>query len=206
MFSQVVQSLLAGEFICQVTDYSGFSYLDDPKNHKEINAYVGKIGLRLAVTRQGGAFFVAHNVDGVVDRKAAKAVFTEIKQSLRPLVSFLDMVMRVMQDDDLLIVGTSIEVNKLMGAIDSNPSFRNDLQTLASQLKIQADGTDRNRLERVLKNFREKGYLLLSNPDREIYKITGKIQFIQEVIEFLMEHDAIGDEQDETTSTQGALV
>lgn len=206
MFNQVVQSLLAGEFICQVTDHSGFSYLNDPKNHNEVNAYVGRIGLHLAVTRQGGSFFVAHHVDGGVDRKAAKEVFTEIKQSLRPLVSFLDMVMRVMQNDNLLVVGTPIEVNKLMGAIDANPSFRNDLQTLASQLKIQADGTDRNRLEKVLRSFRDKGYLLLSNPEREIYQITGKIEFIQEVIEFLMEHDAIGDKEDETPSTQGALV
>jgi len=116
------------------------------------------------------------------------------------------MVMRVMQNDNLLVVGTPIEVNKLMGAIDANPSFRNDLQTLASQLKIQADGTDRNRLEKVLRSFRDKGYLLLSNPEREIYQITGKIEFIQEVIEFLMEHDAIGDKEDETPSTQGALV
>ena len=107
--------------------------------------------MQLSVTRQGGAFFIAHNVDGGVDRKAAKEVFTEIKQSLRPLVSFLDMVMRVMQNDNLLIVGTPIEVNKLMAAIDSNPSFRSDLQTLAIQLKVSGDGTDRNRLEKVLR-------------------------------------------------------
>ena len=206
MFSPVVQSLLAGEFICQVTNPSGFSFLGDINNRAEVNAYVSKIGLHLSVTRQESAFYVAHLADGTVDRKAAREVFSEIKQSLRPLVSFLDMVMRVMQNDSLLVVGTPIEVNKLMGAIDTNPSFRNDLQTLASQLKIQTDGTDRNRLEKVLKSFRDKGYLLLSNPEREIYQITGKIEFIQEVIEFLMEHDAIGGQEDETPSNQGMLL
>lgn len=206
MFEQVVKSLLAGDFICQVTNHSGFSFLNDQKNQNEVNAYVGKIGLHVAVTRQGGAFFVAHNVDGEIDRKAIKDVFTEIKQTLRPLVSFLDMVMRVMQSDNLLVVGTPIEVNKLMGAIDANPTYRNDLQSLASQLKIQTDGTDRNRLEKVLRSFREKGYLLLSNSEREIYQITGKIEFIQEVIAFLMEHDAIGEKEDEAPSTQGVLV
>lgn len=206
MFEQVVPVLLAGEFVCQVTNHAGFSYLNGPENHQEVNDYVRKIGLHLATTRQGGAFFLAHNQGEDLDRKAAKDVFSEIKQSLRPLVSFLDMVMRVMQDDGLLVAGTPIEVNKLMAAIDANPSFRNDLQTLASQLKIQGDGTDRNRLEKVLKNFREKGYLQFSNPEREIYQITGKIEFIQEVIEFLMEHDAIGDKEEETHPSQGVLL
>ncbi|WP_162274855.1 hypothetical protein [Rhodoferax antarcticus] len=44
-------------------------------------------------------------------------------------------------------------MNKLMGAIDANPSFRNDLQTLASQLKIQTDGTDRNGLKKCSEAF-----------------------------------------------------
>lgn len=206
MFEQVVQSLLTGEFICPVSSHEGFSFLNAQDNQHAVNDYLGKIGLHLAETRHGGAYFAAHNVTGGHDHKTAKEVFTDIKQTLRPVVSFLDMVMRAMQSDDFLAVGTPIEVNKLMAAIDANPSFRNDLQTLATQLKVQADGTDRTRLEKVLKSFRDKGYLLFSNPEREIYQITGKIEFIQEVIEFLMEHDAIHDEEDETPARQGVLV
>lgn len=206
MFEQVVQALLTGEFICPVSNHEGFSFLNAQDNQHAVNDYLGKIGLHLAETRHGGAYFAAHNVTGGHERKTAREVFTDIKQTLRPVVSFLDMVMRAMQSDDFLAVGTPIEVNKLMAAIDANPSFRNDLQTLATQIKIQADGTDRTRLEKVLKNFRDKGYLLLSNPEREIYQITGKIEFIQEVIEFLMEHDAIQDEEEETPVRQGVLV
>ena len=196
MFERVVQSLLSGQFVCPVSDYEGFSFLSEVGSHQAVNAYLGKIGLHMAATRHGGAFFAAHNAIGGPERKAAREVFTDIKQTLRPLVSFLDLVMRAMQSDDLLAVGTPIEVNKLMAAIDANPSFRNDLQTLAGQLKVQADGTDRTRLDKVLKSFHEKGYLLLSNPEREIYQVTGKIEFIQEAIEFLMEHDAIRDDSE----------
>ena len=196
MFDRVVQLLLSGHFVCPVSDHEGFSFLSEPSSHQAVNAYLGKIGLHLAGTRYGGAYFAAHNVIGGAERKAAREVFTDIKQTLRPLVSFLDLVMRAMQSDDLLTVGTPIEVNKLMAAIDVNPSFRSDLQTLAGQLKVQADGTDRTRLDKVLKSFHEKGYLLLSNPEREIYQVTGKIEFIQEAIEFLMEHDAIRDDSD----------
>lgn len=201
MFERVVQSLLSGEFVCPVSDHEGFTFLSDSRSHQSVNVYLGKIGLHLATTRHGGAFFAAHNAIGGPERKAAREVFTDIKQTLRPLVSFLDLVMRAMQSDDLLAVGTPLELNKLMAAIDANPSFRNDLQTLASQLKVQADGTDRTRLEKVLRSFRDKGYLWLSNPEREIYQVTGKIEFIQEAIEFLMEHDAIRDDSDDITGS-----
>ena len=203
MFERVVQSLLSGQFVCPVSDHEGFAFLSESSSHQAVNAYLGKIGLHLAATRHGGAYFSAHNAIGGPERKAAREVFTDIKQTLRPLVSFLDLVMRAMQSDDLLAVGTPIEVNKLMAAIDANPSFRNDLQTLAGQLKVQADGTDRTRLDKVLKSFHEKGYLLLSNPEREIYQVTGKIEFIQEAIEFLMEHDAIRDDSDDSDSSDG---
>ena len=196
MFERVVQSLLCGQFICPVSDHEGFAFLSQPAGHAAVNAYLGKIGLHLAATRHGGAFFAAHDTIGGPERKAAREVFTEIKQTLRPLVSFLDLVMRALQSDELLTVGAPIEAHKLMAAIDANPSFRNDLQTLASQLKVSADGTDRTRLDKVLKSFHEKGYLLLSNPGREMYQVTGKIEFIQEAIEFLMEHDAIADAGD----------
>ncbi|MBC7489058.1 MAG: hypothetical protein H7240_02630 [Glaciimonas sp.] len=80
-------------------------------------------------------------------------------------MSFLDMVMCIVQNDNLLVVGNPIEVNKLMGAIDANPGLRNDLQTLASQLKIRAGGMDRNWLEKVLKSFGDKGYQSKSSPE-----------------------------------------
>lgn len=206
MFEQVVQSLLTGEFICPVSSHAGFVFLNEQDNQHAVNDYLGRIGLHLATTRHAGAYFAAHNLTDGHERKSAREVFTDIKQTLRPVVSFLDMVMRAMQSDDFLTVGTPIEVNKLMAAIDANPSFRNDLQTLAIQLKVQADGTDRTRLEKVLKSFRDKGYLQLSNPEREVYQITGKIEFIQEAIEFLMEHDAIQVEEDEPHARQGVLV
>ena len=204
MFEQVMRSLLSGQFVCPVSDHEGFAFLSEPSSHQAVNAYLGKISLHLTATRHGGAFFAAHNAIGGPERKAAREVFTDIKQTLRPLVSFLDLVMRAMQSDDLLAVGTPIEVNKLMAAIDANPSFRNDLQTLAGQLKVQADGTDRTRLDKVLKSFHEKGYLLLSNPEREIYQVTGKIEFIQEAIEFLLEHDAIRDDSDGSDDAEGS--
>ena len=59
------------------------------------------------------------------------------------------------------------------------------------------DGTLRSALERQLKRLRENGYLVLANPEREIYRVTGKIEYLQEVVEFLMSHEGVVEELDD---------
>ncbi len=108
------------------------------------NDYLAKLELQLAKTRHGGAYFAAYQ-QVWPERRAAREVFTEVKHSLRPVVGFLDMVMRAMEQEQLLTIGSTVEVNKLMAAVDANPGFRNDLQNLAMQLRVPADGTDRYR-------------------------------------------------------------
>ena len=81
--------------------------------------------------------------------------------------------------------------------------WMNDPSIIDSWDKTYAD---RTRLDKALKSFRDKGYLLLSNQEREIYQITGKIELIQEVIEFLIEHGSIRDEDDVKPPTQVGLL
>ncbi len=206
MFAQVVKALLAGEFVCAVAQPEGYVYLNEVVHRDQVNDYLAKLELQLAKTRHGGAYFAAYQQVGGPERRAAREVFTEVKHSLRPVVGFLDMVMRAMEQEQLLTIGSTVEVNKLMAAVDANPGFRNDLQNLAMQLRVPADGTDRYRLDKVLRNLKDKGYLVLVNSEREIYRVTGKIEFIQQVIEFLMENQGVSLEEDELPLTQENLL
>ena len=209
MFKRIVPTLLSGAFVCPVAYREEHTYLVDAANLAAVDDYLGKIGYRVTKTRHGGAFFATHvELGGKEERRDARELFTHIKHTLRPLVHFIEMVMRAMQSDEFLFAGAVIEANKLMAAIDSNPSFRNDLQSLATQLKgVSADGSDRGRLDKVMRRLRDDGYLVLSNPDREIYQVTGKIEFILEVIEYLMEHQGAAVEEDEAaTPEQGGLL
>jgi len=209
MFKNVIPVLLSGEFVCPIAHRDEHAYLTDTANLAGVNEYLTKIGYRVAQTRHGAAFFATHvELGGKEERRDARDLFTHIKHTLRPLVHFIEMVMRAMQSDEFLFAGAVIEANKLMAAIDANPSFRNDLQSLATQLKgISADGSDRGRLDKVLRRLRDDGYLVLSNPDREIYQVTGKIEFILEVIEFLMEHQGAAiDDEEPAMPEQGDLL
>ncbi|MBK1645850.1 hypothetical protein CKO25_14540 [Thiocapsa imhoffii] len=195
MFEQTLTLLLAGEFICNVRYQDAWRFLEDENQRHEVDAFLGKLGRRLARTRQGGAWFAAYQTIGPTERKAMRDGFAEIKHHLRLLVGFFVHLMQAMRQDQFLAPGSLIEANRLIGAIDENPNLRGELQSLAGLAKgPTGDGTHRGMLDRLLRKLRDEGYLVLANPERQIYAVTGKIEYLQEVVDFLMSHQSIPDE------------
>lgn len=200
MFEQTVTRLLSGEFICDVRYPDAWRFLEDEGRRHEVAVFLGRLGRRLARTRQGGAWFAAYKEIGADERRAMREGFADIKHNLRLLVGFFVHAMQALRQDQFLAPGSLIEANRLMAAIDENPNLRGELQALAGLGKgPTGDGTLRGTLERLLKKLRDDGYLVLANPEREIYEVTGKIEYLQEVIDFLMAHQSIPDEVEEET-------
>lgn len=205
MFKHVIPLLLTGEFICPFTQQTAHTYLSDANHQASVDAYLEKMGLKLVQTRHGSAFFCTHLELDVDGKKSAQKNFKDIKQNLRPIVSFLELLLRITQQNDILSAGAILETHQIMTVIDANPSLRSELQSLANQAGIRAESTDRSRLTKILTEFCKQGYLVLVNPEREIYRITGKIEYIMVVIEFLMEHEAVS-EVEEIEIPQGTLL
>ncbi|MBK1620974.1 hypothetical protein CKO42_21625 [Lamprobacter modestohalophilus] len=203
MFEQTVTLLLSGEFICDVRYPEAWRFLEDEAQRQDVEAFVGRLGRRLARTRQGGASFVAYREIGTDERRAMREVFAAIKHDLRLLVGFFVHVMQALRQDHFLAPGSLIETHRLMAAIDENPNLRNDLQALARLGRGPVgDGTLRGTLDRLLKRLRDDGYLVHANPEREIYAVTGKIEYLQEVVDFLMEYQSIPDEIEEESDSE----
>jgi hypothetical protein len=203
MFEQTVTLLLSGEFICSVRYPDAWRFLTEEAQRKDVDAFLGRLGRRLVSTRQGGAWFAAYQQIGAQERRAMREVFADIKHNLRLLVGFFVHVMQALRQDQFLAPGSIIEANRLMAAIDENPNLRGELQALSGLGKgPTGDGTLRGTLERLLKKLRDDGYLVLANPEREIYEVTGKIEYLQEVVDFLMAHQSIPDEVEEETDTE----
>lgn len=195
-FARVATALMEGGFICQITDYEGHQFLANSVNQGDIDQYLRRIDLRLTTTRDGGAFFAAHADIDVEGKKDAKKRFTEVKNVLRPMVSFLELVMRVTGDDESVAAGQVLNLNQMMARISENPSLYLQLRQTTININTK-DGSDRERLNKIVKRFQNEGYLLLVNPESEIYMFTGRIEWLMEAIEYLMLHDEISEEDSE---------
>lgn len=201
MFEKVLPLLLRGEFICHVSYPEAYEYLSHAKHIQEVQKYLAKIGLDLQQTEQKSAFYVVYQQLDEANRKATKDEFTLIKQQLRPLVQFMALLLRVTNNEEVLATGAFIKKHQLMAKIDDNHDLSLQLTDIANQFS-QLDKTTSGRLDRLLKLLEKHGYLKLKNAETETYYMTGKIEYLQQVIDYLMEHEGIVEveEQGETGS------
>lgn len=199
MFEKVLPLLLRGEFICHVSYPEAYEYLSHSKHAQDAQDYLAKIGLNLQQTEQKSAFYVVYQQLDETNRKATKDEFTLIKQQLRPLVQFMALLLRVTNNEEVLTTGATLKKHELMAKIDANHDLALQLTDIANQFS-QLDKTTSGRLDKLLKQLEKNHYLVLSNPEREIYQLTGKIEYLQQVIDYLMEHEGIVEveEQGET--------
>ena len=86
MFEQTLTLLLAGEFVCAVRYPDACRFLEDEAQRRDAEAFLARLGRRLACTRQGGAWFAAYARIGEDERRALRDGFAEIKHNLRLLV------------------------------------------------------------------------------------------------------------------------
>ncbi|AUT64867.1 hypothetical protein C2L65_35175 [Paraburkholderia terrae] len=195
--------LLSGEFVCEVRYPDAFRFLAADAHQKDANAYLARIGRTLAMTELGGAWYAAYDRINQEEKRAIKDEFTQIKQRIRFLVEFFVKAMRATNQEVFYSRGDKIEAHALMAAIDGNPGLRAEFQAMGTVGRGGAtDGKMKSSLDRQLALLVDTGYLVVSNAEREIYQVTGKIEYLTEIVQFLMTTDNIpedmGDEQDTT--------
>lgn len=198
MFEQAMTLLLRGEFICPVRYPDAFRFLNGEDTQKDVQAYLTRIQRTLVMTEQGGAWYMAYDRIGQEERRAIKEEFTRVKQKIRFLVDFFVKAMRATGMEVFYSRGDTIEAHALIAAIDGNPGLRAEFQALgnalrgsSTELKLKAN------LDRQLRTLVDDGYLLIVNADREIYQVTGKIEYLTEVVQFLMATDNIASDIEE---------
>lgn len=208
MFERVIFQLLEGAFICRVLHPDTFDFLCNEENLRSVEDFFAKIGRRVAKTSKQSGFYLVFSAYGEQERTVIRSSYADIKNTLAPVVSFFNLVIRSTGQEDILMYGTAIEADTLIGKIDQDISLRNELQSLGTHFKaFSSDTTQRKLLDNIFKRLVSDGYLKLANPERTIYQVTSKIEYLLDVIKFIHETDEtlkVGDEQPE--SETGSLI
>lgn len=207
MFEETMSLLLAGEFVCAIRYPKAFSFLLQEAHQKDVSAYLARIGRTLAATDQESAWFMAYERIGSDEMRYIREDFAKIKNDLRFLVRFFLNAMRGTDRETFYAPGETIETHALMAAIDNNPGLRAEFQSISSLGKGNTnDGKLKSSLDKQLRFLRDEGYLILANAEREIYQVTGKIDYLTEVVRFVMNADNIKDDLTEDADLPPALI
>ena len=205
---RVLELLLSGQFICQVTFEDAWRFLKNSANQAAIEPHLNMLNRTLGATAEGDVFFAAYQNIGEPERKHLGSQFQETSSGLRPLVDWLLLVQQANGSDVPLTMGSPIRLTELQTIIEDTPAFAEQLEKLSryrlfGSTSTQVDG----QLKQVFKRLTDLGYLIRPNSEKQIFIATGKLDYVYEVLKFIDETESLSlTEQAEAATQQGSLI
>lgn len=191
MHSQTLNALLAGQFICPIAFEQEYEDLQDLATRDEVEQWLTKIDRRLARLGEDGAFFVAPMQIMAPHAAKVREDLKAFRDTYGPMVSMLNLI-RVSKDGFTCSPGDFVQLAEIERGINESPTLEMQLRALVGVISGSSlKNTNRDFLKRMLEHLKSVGYLVLSNPQNETYRVTGKIDHLHAVLEFIAEQQPV---------------
>ena len=197
---ETLQDLLEGKFISMETDADEFRYLSAEGTIEDLSGVLREFGRSVRKTRTGSAFYLVWDHLGTDEQRSVRSEFREFRNTLRPVVDFLLLVMNASQSDVPLRSGDTISVSDLAVRIEDNPPQRKKLEESATRLSGRRE-TVSERTAGVLDELAKEGLTVLRNRDAQVYLVTGKIDYFYEVLDYIDSREKITEEASESADS-----
>ena len=186
----LLKRLLAGEFICHISDKDAYRHLSDEQTQQEINDYLRPLNRRLVTNDGQSVYFLGYCELDKEARDQLSKQFTLTVQSLLPLLEWLQLVQETLGRDSALTAGDTIKLQELILRTEDNQSLRQRLNTLAADRFFNSQsGQPDSQVKQIFHRLKEHGYLHQPHADRQYYFITGKIDYLIDIIRFIRDEE-----------------
>lgn len=194
MNARVLKLLLAGEYICSVRFRDEFSILEADDEQEAVNTWLESLNMRLARLGDDGAFFMAPAYIGPKEITQVKNELLKFRDEYGPAVLLLDFIRQTDAGRVFLSPGEYIALYQLEAAVSQSTMLETQLKSLLSVISNAAQrNTNHENLRRLLDQLVKDGYAILANKDSGTYQVTGKIEQLYAVLQFLDENKVIPD-------------
>ncbi|MDP5030434.1 MAG: hypothetical protein NWQ54_10995 [Paraglaciecola sp.] len=205
---RILELLLSGAFICQISDEEAWRFLKTSGNSDKIETQLNVLNRTLASAAEGDVFFAAYQSLYDNERKQLGGQFQEISSQLMPLVEWLLLVQQANGSDVPVTQGTAIRLNELQTTIEDTPAFAEQLEKISRNRLFGSTSTQLDgQLKLVFNRLTQLGYVLKPNVEKQIFIATGKVEYLYDVLKFIDETEALSlTEQAENAVQQGSLL
>lgn len=208
MNAKVLKLLLAGEYICSVRSRSEFELLEDVAEREAVDTWLIALGMRLARIGDEGAFFLSYDHIGQKEITQVKTELLMFRDEYGPAVLLLDFIRQTDLSRVQLSPGEYIALYELESAVSQSSTLEVHLKGLLGYITNAAmRNTNHENLRKLLDHLTKDGYMVLANKDSGTYQVTGKIEQLYAVLQFLDENKVIPDtEVDDRSDVEDDLV
>jgi len=139
IFTQVIETLLAGEVVCRYTREPLFEYLENEDNFERVHDYLFKIGRKVRATTDGDGYLLAHaDLASNRARREARYAFEEISRYIRPFVYWLSLAKKLSPTGNPIKAGDVLDEAELLRAIGESADLTRELDSLKTLYRATA--------------------------------------------------------------------
>ena len=204
-FTQVVETLLSGQIICDASSEHMYLYLKEPFQQQEVELFLRRLGRKLKGTTDNSGFFAAyqsldsHDAMVNVRRYASEAV-----NEMEPLIRLMRILISTEKTNKPIMPGDTVRKSELYESIESAPHLVAEVDHISRGGMFSNANTDTGKqLDAILKKLCEKEYLIQSGSGGIKYLATAKWSRLYELLEFIVENEKFDlDEEDDVTQKE----
>lgn len=189
---RIAQLLLAGEYICPIRYGNEYEILLDTGEQDDATKWLSRINMRLARIGSDGAFFMAPSLMTTREITQIKGELLKFRDEYGPAVLLLDFIRQTDAGSIGLTPGEYLSLFQLEGAVAQSTMLESQLKGLIGIISNAAQrNSNHENLRRLLEHLSKDGYVCLVNKDTSTYQVTGKIEQLYAVLQFLDENSVI---------------
>ena len=160
----------------------------------------------LQCTSRTSAYYVTYKSVDDHNRRQVTALMSNVHAIIRPVVKFVATVSEAAQVEAVMVGGDELSVPVLSAQIQSSPSLMEKLDSIyrlpkVSRKKVRDSATE--KLNVVVEFLVKEGVAHLVNKERQLYVMTGKLDFVYEVLDFIDTHEKIVETVNKANENQG---
>lgn len=189
-FRHVVESLLQGKLICDVSDAECHLYLQSETALDSVNQYLSALGRGVAMTTdQAGYYCVYLDVEDSDTRSKLIRQFGQLATRWEALLLWLRLTRQISANAHPLGYKDTLKESELLASIEQSSSLQAELESIATRFQLRGRAGPRHRLTELLKFLCTEGFLIELSPS--IYQGTARWSMLQDQMEFIRNQDAI---------------
>ncbi|MBQ4488580.1 MAG: hypothetical protein II944_04685 [Ruminobacter sp.] len=190
---ETTELLLEGRFICAVTCPEAFDDLNNPAVSEQITALLAPLNRKIAKTKGGNAYYAAWaNLENNSDREAITREFEAVRNQLRPVVTFILELMDCDLRDHPLNVGDIVSEAEIITILENNTFLNERNVALLRQLTSRhMSDPIRIQVKFIFDHMKKFGIIAETTEGSRRFRITGKLEYIYEVLEFINSREQI---------------
>ncbi|PKG80731.1 hypothetical protein CXF85_21700 [Colwellia sp. 75C3] len=192
MFKQSIQKLLCGAVICQTAYEAEYLYLKAESHNDKVNDFLSNLDRKLTYLDSADAYYCTFNQVDDNNHHELSTLFSEMRNTFRPLVEFLDLLLTATQADLPIRAKSVLNINELFEPFEHDQTLSEQLRRLTSIKPFKTNKTEtREQLVMVFQKLEEMHYFVRKNQGSSRYYATARFDLIYLLIEFLNDAELV---------------